>query len=69
LFLHEAAVIRGYDAMQAIAEVGIDIAAETPKRWTADIVEAVDVVITMGCGDTCPHIPGKLYELGSGRCV
>ena len=49
-------------ALQAMAEVGIDIAAQRPRRWTdADFTEA-DVVITMGCGDTCPYVPGKRYE-------
>ena len=45
-----------------MAEVGIDIAGESPKRWTDEIVEAADVVVTMGCGDTCPFFPGKRYE-------
>ncbi|WP_286149283.1 phosphotyrosine protein phosphatase [Mycobacterium sp. IS-1496] len=49
-------------AVQAMAERGIDIAGEQPKRWTTDMVEAVDVVVTMGCGDECPYIPGKRYE-------
>ncbi len=43
-----------------MAEVGIDIAAEFPKPLTDDVVRAADVV-TMGCGDACPHIPGKRY--------
>lgn len=45
-----------------MAEKGIDIAAEQPKRWTTDMLEAVDVVVTMGCGDTCPILPGRRYE-------
>ncbi|MER7486454.1 arsenate reductase ArsC [Streptomyces sp. NPDC126497] len=45
----------------AMAEVGIDIAAEVPKVLTTDAVQASDVVITMGCGDTCPVFPGKRY--------
>jgi arsenate reductase len=45
-----------------MAEVGIDIAGEFPKPWTDEIVRAADVVITMGCGDTCPLFPGKRYE-------
>ncbi|MFE3116049.1 arsenate reductase ArsC [Streptomyces niveus] len=45
----------------AMAEVGIDISAETPKVLTVDAVRASDVVITMGCGDTCPVFPGKRY--------
>lgn len=49
-------------AVQAMAEEGIDIAAEQPKILTADAVQASDVVITMGCGDTCPFYPGKRYE-------
>ena len=49
-------------AVAAMAEVGIDIAKEHPKRWTSAGVELADVVVTMGCGDTCPYIPGKRYE-------
>jgi arsenate reductase (thioredoxin) len=49
-------------AAQAMAEEGIDIAAERPKILTAEAVEASDVVITMGCGDSCPYYPGKRYE-------
>ncbi len=49
-------------AVQAMAEDGIDIAAEQPKILTTDAVQASDVVITMGCGDTCPYFPGKRYE-------
>jgi protein-tyrosine-phosphatase len=49
-------------AVLAMAEEGIDIAAEQPKILTTDAVKASDVVITMGCGDTCPFYPGKRYE-------
>jgi arsenate reductase len=49
-------------AIEAMAEKGIDISGEYPKPWTDDIVRAADVVITMGCGDTCPVFPGKRYE-------
>jgi protein-tyrosine-phosphatase len=49
-------------AIEAMAEEGIDIAAGTPKILTTDAVRASDVVITMGCGDTCPIFPGKRYE-------
>jgi len=49
-------------AVAAMAEVGIDIAANLPKVLTPDAVRAADVVITMGCGDTCPVYPGKRYE-------
>ncbi|MFD0775103.1 arsenate reductase ArsC [Streptomonospora algeriensis] len=48
-------------AVEAMAELGVDITAERPKVLTADAVEASDVVITMGCGDTCPVFPGKRY--------
>ena len=47
--------------VEAMAEAGIDIAAETPKVLTAEAVQASDVVITMGCGDACPVFPGKKY--------
>jgi protein-tyrosine-phosphatase len=49
-------------AVAAMAEEGIDIAAETPKILTTEAVKESDVVITMGCGDTCPIYPGKRYE-------
>ena len=49
-------------AVRAMAEEGIDIAAEQPKILTTDAVKTSDVVITMGCGDTCPFYPGKRYE-------
>jgi arsenate reductase len=49
-------------AVAAMAEVGIDISDQTPKILTTDAVEASDVVITMGCGDTCPIFPGKSYR-------
>ena len=49
-------------AIAAMAEVGIDISGEHPKRWSDEIVRAADVVITMGCGDACPIFPGKRYE-------
>jgi len=49
-------------AIQAMAEVGIDIAQQTPKILTTDSVQASDVVITMGCGDACPIFTGKRYE-------
>jgi len=47
--------------VQAMAEVGIDISAQTPKILTVDAVQASDVCVTMGCGDTCPVFPGKRY--------
>jgi protein-tyrosine-phosphatase len=49
-------------AIEAMAEVGIDITHEFPKPWTDEIVQAADVVVTMGCGDACPLFPGKRYE-------
>ncbi|WP_309111153.1 arsenate reductase ArsC [Saccharothrix sp.] len=48
-------------AAQALAELGLDITAEVPSKLTTEDVEASDVVITMGCGDTCPVFPGKRY--------
>ncbi|MBW0272548.1 heat-shock protein HtpX [Nocardia sp. MH4] len=49
-------------AVAAMAELGIDIADQTPKILTYDAVETSDVVITMGCGDTCPSFPGVSYR-------
>lgn len=49
-------------AVEAMAEVGIDITGEFPKPWTDEVVRAADVVVTMGCGDACPVFPGKRYE-------
>jgi arsenate reductase (thioredoxin) len=49
-------------AVAAMAEIGIDISGEFPKPWTEEIVQAADVVVTMGCGDACPLYPGKRYE-------
>ena len=48
-------------AVAAMAEEGIDISAEQPKILTTEAVEVSDVVVTMGCGDTCPFYPGKRY--------
>ena len=49
-------------AVDAMAERGIDITGEFPKPWTDEILQAADVIITMGCGDSCPIFPGKRYE-------
>ncbi|WP_110589553.1 arsenate reductase ArsC [Microbacterium suaedae] len=49
-------------AVEAMAEVGVDIAGRAPKVLTTDAVRESDVVITMGCGDACPIFPGKRYE-------
>ncbi len=48
-------------AVEAMAERGIDIATEQPRRWADDDVRTADVVVTMGCGDTCPFYPGRRY--------
>jgi protein-tyrosine-phosphatase len=48
-------------AVEAMAEVGIDISQNFPQRLTDDAVKASDYVITMGCGDACPYFPGKTY--------
>ena len=53
-------------AVAAMAEVGIDISRRaSPNRWTDEIVRAADVVITMGCGDTCPSFPASATKTGS----
>ena len=49
-------------AVEAMAEIGIDIASQRPKVLTPEAVQQSDVVITMGCGDACPYYPGKRYE-------
>jgi arsenate reductase (thioredoxin) len=49
-------------AVAAMRERGIDISREHPKPWTDEVVRAADVVVTMGCGDACPVLPGKRYE-------
>jgi arsenate reductase len=49
-------------AVAAMAEVGIDISHEQPQRWTDDMLRQTDVVVTMGCGDACPIVPGVRYE-------
>ncbi|MDH4309217.1 MAG: arsenate reductase ArsC [Acidimicrobiia bacterium] len=48
-------------AVGVMAEVGIDISGQSPSRWTDDQIRSVDVVVTMGCGDTCPVFPGVRY--------
>jgi len=48
-------------AIAAMEEVGIDLRGREPKRWDLADLEAADVVVTMGCGDTCPVLPGKRY--------
>ncbi len=48
--------------VEAMREIGIDIASATPQRWTDDDLERADVVVTMGCGDACPYVPATRYE-------
>lgn len=48
-------------AVAAMEEVGIDMTGREPRRWDMADLEAADVVVTMGCGDTCPVLPGKRY--------
>jgi arsenate reductase (thioredoxin) len=48
-------------AIEAMREVGIDIAGESPRTWTDEHLDAADVVVTMGCGDACPFVPGTRY--------
>jgi arsenate reductase (thioredoxin) len=50
------------EAVKAMAEVGVDISQGFPKPWTDEVFGAADIVITMGCGDACPLVPGKQYE-------
>jgi arsenate reductase (thioredoxin) len=50
------------EVVEAMLELGIDLAAERPKALTDDAVRAADVVVTMGCGDACPVYPGKRYH-------
>jgi protein-tyrosine-phosphatase len=47
--------------VEAMRELGIDLAARTPRALTRELAERADVVVTMGCGDECPYIPGKRY--------
>jgi arsenate reductase len=49
-------------AVDAMAEVGIDISTQQPRGWTDDDLGSADVIVTMGCGDACPIFPGKRYE-------
>jgi arsenate reductase (thioredoxin) len=48
-------------AVEAMAEVGIDIGDATPRPWTDEVLRGADVIVTMGCGDSCPVYPGKRY--------
>ena len=49
-------------AIQAMNEIGIDISGQIPAKWADSDIAQADVVITMGCGDTCPFVAGKRYE-------
>jgi arsenate reductase len=49
------------EVIEAMQEIGIDVSGETPKELTREQGEWADVVVTMGCGDACPYIPGKRY--------
>ena len=60
--------------VEAMAEAGIDVSQEQPRAWSRDDIHAADVVVTMGCGDACPVVPGRRYldwelEDPSGRTV
>jgi arsenate reductase (thioredoxin) len=49
------------EVVDVMREVGIDLSDRTPKRLTTELAELADVVVTMGCGDECPYIPGRRY--------
>ncbi|MDE3070764.1 MAG: arsenate reductase ArsC, partial [Acidobacteriota bacterium] len=49
------------EVVEAMGELGIDLAGERPRPLTRELAGAADVVVTMGCGDECPYIPGKRY--------
>src|SRR3954447_10269147 len=49
------------EVVEVMRELGIDLADRTPQRLTTELAEQADVVVTMGCGDECPYIPGKRY--------
>lgn len=49
------------EVVEVMGELGIDLSAKTPRRLTDDLAKRADVVVTMGCGDACPYIPGKRY--------
>jgi arsenate reductase (thioredoxin) len=49
------------EVVEAMRELDIDLSERTPQRLTQELAEQADVVVTMGCGDACPYIPGKLY--------
>jgi protein-tyrosine-phosphatase len=49
------------EVVTVMGELGIDVAGRRPKRLTTDLVQDADLVVTMGCGDACPYVPGKRY--------
>jgi arsenate reductase len=49
------------EVVEVMREIGIDLADRTPRRLTTELAEQADVVVTMGCGDECPYIPGRRY--------
>jgi arsenate reductase (thioredoxin) len=49
------------EVVEVMREIGIDLAGQRPKRLTTELVAATDLVVTMGCGDACPYMPGKRY--------
>jgi arsenate reductase (thioredoxin) len=49
------------EVVEVMAELGIDLSGVRPQRLTTELAERADLVVTMGCGDTCPYIPGKRY--------
>lgn len=49
------------EVVDAMRELGVDLAGRTPRKLTRELTERADVVVTMGCGDECPYIPGKRY--------
>jgi arsenate reductase (thioredoxin) len=49
------------EVLEVMAEIGIDLSDRTPRELTRELAEAADVVVTMGCGDECPYVPGRRY--------
>ena len=49
------------EVVEVMRELGIDLADRVPRRLTRELAEQADVVVTMGCGDECPYVPGKRY--------
>ena len=49
------------EVVEVMSELGLDVSGQVPKKLTGEMAERADVVVTMGCGDACPYIPGKRY--------